>query len=110
MAEEGEIDPVAEGRRIVNRYLSELGWSKEYKNQTVRQLLPAIEKDVKMRQGDEMELMADEHFSAEIDGLRHERTKLSKQILAEVLKELEKRSDLTFFGKRIVKRLKEESQ
>lgn len=108
MAEEEEIDPVAEGRRIVTKYLSELGWAKEYKRQTERQLIPAIEKDVKLRHGDEMELAADENFGAEIDRLRQEKTKSSKAILAEVLDQLKKRTDLSFFGKRIVNRLKEE--
>jgi len=107
MAEDSEIDPAAEGRRIVNKYLSEIGWAKELKRQTQRQLIPPIEKDVKMRRGDEIELAADEDFGAEIDRLRHEKDKLSKAILEEVYNQLKKRSDLSFFGKKIVNRLKE---
>jgi len=36
MAEEiPEIDPGKEAKRIVNKYLSEVGWAKEYKNMAV---------------------------------------------------------------------------
>jgi len=108
MAEEApEIDPGVEARRIVNKYLSELGWAKEYKNMVVRQLIPAIEKDVKLRQGDEMELAADEHFGAEVDRWRGERSKPSKAVLSKILELLKNRSDLSYFAKRMVNRLKE---
>jgi len=102
------MDPEAEARRIVNKYLSELGWAREHKNTVVRQLIPAIEKDVKLRQGDEMELAADEHFGAEVDRWKGERTELSTAVLLKILELLGKRSDLSYFAKRIVNRLKEE--
>jgi hypothetical protein len=109
MAEEiPEIDAGLEARRIVNKYLSETGWAKEFKNMVVRQLIPAIEKDVKLRQGDDMELAADEHFCAEVDRWRAERSKISKAVLAKILELLGKRSDLSYFAKRMVNRLKEE--
>lgn len=103
-----EIDAFSEARQIVNKYLSELGWAKEYKNMAVRQLLPAVEKDAKLRQGDEMELAADEHFGTEVDRWRGERTKLSRAVLANVLELLRKRSDLSYFAKRMVNRIKED--
>jgi hypothetical protein len=102
-----EIDPGTEARRIVNKYLSEVGWAKEYKNMAVRQLIPAIEKDVKLRQGDDMELAADEHFGTDVDRWRNERSKLSKAVLSKVLELLGKRSDLSYFAKRMVSRIKE---
>ena len=105
-----EIDPEKEARRIVNRYLSEVGWAKEYKNTAVRQLLPAIEKDVKLRQGDEMELAADEHFGTDVDRWRQERTKLSRSVLSKILELIGKRSNLSYFAKRMVSRIKEELQ
>ncbi|MFH1709981.1 MAG: hypothetical protein ABH860_02775 [bacterium] len=109
MAEETpEIDPAAEARRIVNRYLSELGWARELKNMVVRQLIPAIEKDVKLRHGDEMELNADEHFGEEVDRWRKERSKLSKAVLSKIFELLKNRSDTSYFAKRMVRRLKEE--
>jgi len=111
MAEdEIEIDPVAEAKRIVNRYLSELGWTGEFKRAVVRQLIPAIEKDAKMKQADEIALVADENFGAEVDKWRQEKSKTSKAVLSEILQLLGKRSDLSFFGKRIVNRLKEEAK
>ena len=105
-----EIDPEKEARRIVNRYLSEVGWAKEYKNMAVRQLIPAIEKDVKLRQGDDMELAADEHFGTEVDRWRGERTKLSRAVMSKIFGLIEKRSDLSFFAKKMVSRIKEELQ
>jgi hypothetical protein len=109
MAEETpEIDAGAEARRIVNKYLSELGWAKEFKNMVLRQLLPAVEKDEKMRRGDEMELAADEHFGVEVDRWRAERSKISKSVLSKILELVGKRSDLSYFAKRMVNRLREE--
>lgn len=109
MAEEKpEIDPAAEARRIVNRYLSELGWSKEFKNQVIRQLITPIERDVKLRQAEEMELTADEHFGADVDQWRAEKSDLSKSVLREIADRLGKRSDLTFFSQQIIRRLKDE--
>jgi len=105
-----EIDPGKEARRIVNRYLSEVGWAKEYKNMAVRQLLPAIEKEVKLRQGDEMELAADEHFGTEVDRWRSERSKISRSVISKILELIGKRSDLSFFAKKMVSRIKEELQ
>jgi hypothetical protein len=109
MSEEAsEIDPAAEARRIANKSLSELGWAKEFKNQVIRQLIPPIERDVKLRQAEEMELAADEHFGAAVDSWRAERSDLSKAVLKEIVNRLGKRADLTFFGQRIVRRLKDE--
>lgn len=108
MVEEQEVDPVIEAKRIVNRYLSELGWSNEFKEQIVRELIPAADREIKLRNADAMELVADEHFGVEIDRLRNERTKTSLAILAEVAEQLGKRKNISFFGKRIIKRIKEE--
>jgi hypothetical protein len=108
MAEEiPETDPGTEARKIVNKYLSELGWAKEYKNMVVRQLIPAIEKDVKLRQGDDMELAADEHFGTEVDRWRNERSKLSRSVLSKIVELIGKRSDISFFAKKMVSRIKE---
>jgi hypothetical protein len=108
MAEETpEIDAGMEARRIVNKYLSELGWAREFKNMVVRQLIPAVEKDEKLKQGDEMELAADEHFGTEVDRWRGERSNISKAVLSRILELLRKRSDLSYFAKRMVNRLKE---
>jgi hypothetical protein len=102
------MDPAAEARKIVNRYLSEIGWTKEFKNQIIRQVIPPAEIDVKFKQADEMELAADEHFGAAVDSWRAERSDLSKAVLKEIVNRLGKRADLTYFGQRIVRRLKDE--
>jgi hypothetical protein len=109
MAEETpQIDPVIEAKRIVNRYLSELGWAREFRNTAVRQLIPETEKGVKLKNADEMELAADEHFGADVDIWRAERSDISKSVLRGIVDRLGKRSDLTYFGQRIIRRLKEE--
>jgi hypothetical protein len=102
------IDPAAEARRIVNRYLSEIGWAKEFKNQMIRQIIPPTERDEKLRQADEMELAADEHFGEDVDRWRAERSDISRSILKDILERLGKRSDLTYFGKQIIRRLKDD--
>jgi hypothetical protein len=109
MAEETpQIDPVKEAQKIVNRYLSELGWAREFRNTVIRQLIPAIEKDVKLKNAEEMELVADEHFGADVDRLRAESSMISKAALKGIVDKLGKRSDLTYFGQRIMRRIKEE--
>jgi len=105
---QAQIDPAAEARRIVNKYLSEIGWTKEYKNQVIRELIPPIERNVKLKKIEEMELAADEHFGEDVDRWRAERSDISKSVLREIVARLGKRTDLTYFGQRIVKRLKEE--
>ena len=107
MAEE-KIDPKVEGARIVNKYLSELGWAKEYKRSVARQLIPAIEKDPKLEDGDKMEEKAEENFGNEVDRWRSENTDEAREVLNAILKKIGKRRDLGFFGQRMIKRLKEE--
>lgn len=103
-----EIDPGTEARRIVNQYLSELGWSRGFKNMTITQLISPADKNIKLRQGDEMELNADEHFGEEVDRWRKEGSKTSKMVLSNILGLLGKRADLSYFAKRMIIRLKEE--
>lgn len=103
-----EIDPRAEGIKIVNKYLSELGWAREFKRSVVRQLIPAIEKEPKLQRGDQMEEEADGNFGREVDIWRKEGTKGSRDVLRVVFDRLRHRSDLSYFGKRMIERLKEE--
>jgi hypothetical protein len=105
-----EIDPDTEARRIVSKYLSETGWPNEMKKMALAQALSAADRDIKFKQIEEMELAADENFGAEVDRLRAERSKISRAVLSKILKLLGRRSDLTFFAKRMVNRLKEELQ
>ena len=107
MSEEA-INPKAEGIRIVKKYLSELGWAREFKRSVTRQLIPAIEKEPKLVEGDRMEETADENFGREVDVWRKSDAKEAKDVLRIILKELGHRADLGFFGKRMVNRLKDE--
>lgn len=109
MAEEApEKDPIAEARRIVSMYINSMGWSRENKRRITTQFGPVEETDKKLRNADESELLADENFGKEIDSLRQEKSKTSIAILEEILKLLDKRSDLTFFGKRMRERIRED--
>lgn len=109
MAEETpEIDATTEARRIVNQYLSELGWGRQLKTYTIGQVMRPSDRDMELKRGDEMELTADEHFGAEVDRWRAERSKLSKAVLSQILEILGKRTNLSFFAGRILARLKEE--
>jgi hypothetical protein len=105
--EELVIDPATEGRRIANKYLSELGAARETREQIMREGIPEVHKILKLHKVEEMQLEADEEFGSEVDKWRKENTKIAKALLAEVYRILGKRSDLTFFGKRIVHRLRE---
>ncbi|MFC1559662.1 hypothetical protein ACFLZ2_00585 [Candidatus Margulisiibacteriota bacterium] len=107
MAEE-EINPQTEGMRIVKQYISELGWSRELKRNAWRQLIPSIEKDPKLRHGDQMEEDAEGKFAAEVDNWRRSKAKEAKEVLRVILEHLRKRSDLGFFGKRTINRIKED--
>ena len=111
MAEEApQIDPAAEGRRIVSGYLNELGWAKEMMRMVVNQLIPAVQKAAKIEQAEEATSAADEHFGAEVDKWRADHTKLGRSVLKEIMKKMGKRSDLSYFGKRMMARIKEELQ
>jgi len=105
---EKEIDPKAEGLRIVKKYLSELGWARELKRMATFQLIPAIEKEPKLRQGDQMEENAEGNFALEVDRWRKEHTTTARDVLHVILNEMKRRPDLGFFGKRMIKRIKDD--
>lgn len=106
MAEEN-VNPQKEAFKIVDKYLSELGWAREYKNNVMREIGRAYEKDQKFRQGDQKEEIADGAFASEIDDLIQKKTKQSKEILEIIYKKLKNRNDLGFYGKRMMKRIKD---
>ena len=111
MAEEQEINVQQEGNRIVNKYLSELGWAREYKREVARQLLPAIELEPKLADGDVMEQDAEGNFARECDEWRikvEEGSKDALDVLEIVYKRLKDRRDLGIIGKNMIHRLKDE--
>ena len=105
--EEKKIDAAAEGRRIAAAYVNALGWAKRHKDRVAAQLVPARDQLDQLRYGDELENNADEQFGAEVDRLLHDGSKLSRAILEEIYRRIGKRADLSFFGKRIIMRIKE---
>lgn len=109
MAEEApQIDPAAEANKLVGRYMQDLGWAKINKNRVVNKPVAAHDKDAEMRYAEEIELAAEERFGQAVDALRNDDSVRSKSVLHEIVKLMGKRTDLSFFGKRIIGRLMEE--
>lgn len=110
MAEEG-FNPVEEGRRIAREYLSKRGWAREWRRTLNRQLYPEVQREEfeeKERRCDRMEEDAEEFFSREVERWRHDSSPQAKEVLRTIYEMLGKRTDLGFFAKRIVDRLKRE--
>lgn len=104
-----EFNPVEEGRRIAHAYLSKRGWAREWRRTLSRQLYPAVQREefeAKQRQCDQMEEEAEEAFSRSIERWRHDPSSQAKTVLETIVDVLGKRTDLGFFAKRIVDRLK----
>lgn len=110
MAEE-ELNPVKEGQRIVKEYLSKRGWALEWRRSLGRQLYPAVNREEfedKQRQCDRLEEDAEEIFSREVERWRKDTSPEAKEVLQAIVDAIGKRSDLGFYAKRIVERLKRE--
>jgi hypothetical protein len=106
--EELEIDPIKEARRIVGAYMMDLGWARRNINRVVNKFVPAHDKDAELRFAESIELDADERFGQAVDIWRHDNSKTAKAVLSEILRLLGNRNDISFFGKRMMIRLKEE--
>ena len=112
MAEEEKpkIDPVHEGQKIARDYLSRLGWAREWKRTVQQEIRPAStreEEEEKFRKVDRMEEEAEANLSAEFDKWRKSNLPEAKEVLRTILNELGNRTNLGFFGKRIINRIKE---
>ena len=108
---EPEFDPREEGRRIASQYLSKRGWTREWRRTLDRQLYPAVEREefeAKERHCDQMEEEAEADFSTAVDRWRHDPSPQAKEVLRKIVEMMGNRSDLGFFAKRIVDRLKRE--
>jgi len=106
--EEQEFDAAEEARKIVSGYINRLGWSTENKRMIINQLIPFAQMEPKLQDAEEVELSADEYFGGEVDRWRKDGSKRARQVLNEVLRLIEHRSDLSLMGKRMRARLKEE--
>ena len=104
-----EFNPTEEGQRVAREYLSKLGWAREWRRALNRQLYPAVDREefeAKQRQCDQREEAAEEDFSRNIERWRHDPSPQAKEVLRTIYEMLGKRSDLGFFGKRIMEHLK----
>jgi hypothetical protein len=106
--EEQEIDPIEEARRIVGAYMIDLGWARRNINRVVNKFVPIHDKEAELRFAESIELDADEHFGQAVDIWRHDNSKTAKAVLSEILRLLGNRNDISFFGKRIMTRLRGE--
>lgn len=101
-----EFNPEKEGCRIASAYLSKRGWAREWRSTINRQLYAEFQRDElenKERQCDRMEEEAEEYFNAE-----YERWKEDREVCRAIFAMLGRRSDLGFFARQIVARLKRE--
>jgi len=104
-----EFNPVEEGCRIANQYLSKRGWAREWRRSLNRQLYPGVQREefeAKERQCDQMDEEAEEIFSREVERWKEDPSPQAKEVLRTIARILGKRLDLGFFAKRIVDRLK----
>lgn len=104
-----DIDPIHEGQKIARDYLSKLGWAKEWQRTVEQEIRPAQtreEEEGKFRKADQMIEDAEANLSAEFDKWRKSDRPEAKEVLSTILKELGDRTDLGFFGKRIVDRIR----
>lgn len=100
-----------EGRRIANEYLSKWGWARERRRSLDRQVNPGFQREEfeeKERQCDRAEEDAEEIFSAKVERYRQDSSPQSKEVLWVIVDIMGKRTDLGFFAKRIIDRLKRE--
>lgn len=106
-----DFNPVEEGRRIARAYLSKRGWAREWRGSLNRQINPGFQREdfeAKERQCDQQEDEAEALFSSEVERWRHDTMPYAKVVLETIVGMMGRRTDLGFFAKRIVDRLKRE--
>jgi len=116
MAEsEKGFDAVKEARRIVSRYFIDLGLARQNKSWIVERVIPNRDWESQthdvipdLRHAEDIELEADEKFGQEVDSWRNQATPEAKAVLEEIIKLLDHKPGISFFGKRMLARLKDE--
>jgi len=106
-----EFDPFKEGQRIAREYLSKRGWSREWRRALNTQLYPAVLREAfeeKQRRCDRLDDEAEEFFSSAFEKWRKEDSPAGQEVRRGMYDVLGRRTDLGFFAKRIVDRLKRE--
>ena len=107
-----ELNPQQEAQRIASTYLSKRGWTRQWRQGLNRQLYAGFQREefeAKQRQCDAMEEEAEEFFDIEVERLRHDGSNEAKDIMAGIVSILGHRTDLGFIAKKIVARLKQET-
>ncbi|MFC1571121.1 hypothetical protein ACFL31_01050 [Candidatus Margulisiibacteriota bacterium] len=108
-----EFNPTEEGRRIAANYLSKRGWTRQRRQGLNRQLNAGFQREefeAKEQQCDLVEGEAEEIFSREVERWRQDGSAQAKEVLNKLVEMLGNRTDLGFFAKRIVERLKREME
>ena len=106
-----DFDPFKEGQRIAREYLSKLNWAREWRRSLNTQLYPAFQREEfeqKQRQCDQLDEEAEAGFSSAFEKWRKEDNPAGQAVRQGMFALLGRRTDLGFFGKRIVERLKRE--
>lgn len=105
------FNPKEEGHRIANEYLSKRGWAREWRRSLDRQVNPGFQREEfeeKEQQCDRTEEDAEAIFSAKVEQYRRDGSPQAKAVLWSIVDIMERRTDLGFFAKRIIDRLKRE--
>jgi hypothetical protein len=108
---EPEFNPTEVGKSIAREYLSKHGWAGEWRRTLSRQFYPGCQREefeAKQRQCDQMEEEAEEVFSRNVERWRRSVLPQKREVLQAIVDMMGKRTDLGFFAKRIVDRLKRE--
>lgn len=106
-----EFKPREVGHRIAAEYLSKRGWARERRRVLGRALYPAFQREeieAKQKEVDQLEQEAEDGFSRSVERWRSSILPQKKDVLRSIVEMLDKRTDLGFFAKRIVERLKRE--
>ncbi len=106
MAEEEKVDPEATANRIVRSYLSALIWSREQRRVAVERTMSLLQREQYLKKADEWVLKAEEDFGREVDYWRKKSSRSGREIIRRIVDQLDKRQDLSFFGRQIVEHCK----
>jgi len=108
---ESEHNPRQEGERIVRAYLSKRGWSNLWRGNIARERYPGFSPEQFAEKNRDLDGIAEEAealFSSEVENWRHNQSPEAREVLQTIVNLLDKRSDLGFYAKRIIARLKNE--
>ncbi|MFH1347373.1 MAG: hypothetical protein ABIH22_01655 [Candidatus Margulisiibacteriota bacterium] len=106
-----EFNPREVGRRIAAEYLSKRGWAREWRQALNRQLYPGFQRDefeAKEKECDRIESEAEDVFSRSVERWRQSILPQKNEVLAVMVEMMGGRTDLGYFAKKIVERLKRE--